>query len=290
MQLLRRGLRVVRVDNDVQQRRGAKHNVEQFRSFFGPHPNQVAECWNDLIVNQALVPVARISLLGFFMALNFLRCYHRSEKVRSALFGNIELKRARELTWYYIQKIDELYQFKIFWPATFSSTFIGSVDGSNKRSTETRHPTLRKDPKRYSWKHHTAGHNVQVVLHCFENKIMDILVSRGGQNDMGNVNESDLLNKIPDGKRVVVDGGYTSNLDKFSGYNQFDSETLKEFKKRAKARHETINKRMNDYNALAQTWHHNIAKFPMAVRAVGVLIQYGLEDENPESGNPLFDV
>ena len=56
-----------------------------------------------------------------------------------------------------------------------------------------------------------------------------------------------------------------------------------------KARHETINKRMNDYKALEQTWRHDTEKFPMAVRAVGVLVQYGLEDENPESGNPLFD-
>ena len=107
---------------------------------------------------------------------------------------------------------------------------------------------------------------------------------------MGNVNESDLINKIPDGKRVVVDGGYTGNLDKFSGYNQFDSEAVQAFKKRVKSRHETINKRMNDYKALEQTWRHDTDKFPMAVRAVGVLIQYGLEDENPESGNPLFDV
>ena len=46
---------------------------------------------------------------------------------------------------------------------------------------------------------------------------------------------------------------------------------------------------MNDYKALEQTWRHDTEKFPMAVRAVGVLVQYGLEDENPESGNPLFD-
>ena len=102
MQLLRRGLRVVGVGNDVQKRRGLKHNVQQFRSFFGPHPNQLAECWNDLTVKMALVPVTQISLLGFFLALHFLRCYPRSEMVTSALFGNVELKRARELTWYYI--------------------------------------------------------------------------------------------------------------------------------------------------------------------------------------------
>ena len=115
-------------------------------------------------------------------------------------------------------------------------------------------------------------------------------MERGGQNDMGNVNDSDLLNKIPDGKRCVVDGGYSGNLDKFSGYNQFDSKEVQEFKARVKARHETINKRTNDYKAMAETWRHDREKFPAACRAVGVLLQYGIEDKNPESANPLFNV
>ena len=203
------------------------------------------------------------------------------------MFGNIELKKARELTWFYVEKINQLYWYKIFWPDHFPSIFCCSVDGSHKKSNEKRHETYRKDPKIFSIKHHCAGFNIQVVLHCFEDKILDIYVERGGQNDMGNVNDSDLYNKIPEGKRCVVDGGYPNN-EKFSGYNQFDTQEVKDLKKRIKARHETINKRMNDYKALENKWHHDRAKFPQCARAVGVLIQYGIEDTNPESGNPLF--
>ena len=170
LQLMRRGLRLVGVGNDVQNGRGLQFNVDQFRSHFGPHPNQASKCWNDLIVEQALVPVPKTSLLGFFLALHFVRCYPRSEKVRSASFGNVELKRVRELTWHHLEKIDSLHATKIFWPSVFRSTFVASVDGSHKKSTEKRHPTLRKDPKRFSFKHHSAGFNVQVVLHCFESK------------------------------------------------------------------------------------------------------------------------
>lgn len=289
LQVLRRGLRLVGVGSEVQDRRGKRANVEQFRSIFGPHPSHLATCWNEMIVERQLVPIMEISLLGFFLALNFLRVYPRSETLRSALFGNIELKRARNLTWQWIDFIDLMYQHKIFWPSTFDSVFVASVDGSHKKSNETRHPTLRKDPKTFSFKHHRAGHNVQVVLHCFLDKIMDVFIARGGQNDMGNVNDSQMYHKIPAGKRCVVDGGYVGKLDKFSGYNQFDSEEVKHFKKRVKARHETINKRMNDYRVMDDQWRHNRDKFPACVRAVAILIQCGLEDTDPESANPLFN-
>lgn len=106
---------------------------------------------------------------------------------------------------------------------------------------------------------------------------------------MGDVNDSQMYHKIPAGKRCVVDGGYVGKLDKFSGYNQFDSEEVKHFKKRVKARHETINKRMNDYRVMDDQWRHNRDKFPACVRAVAILIQYGLEDTDPESANPLFN-
>jgi hypothetical protein len=239
-QMLRRGLKLVGVDSLVQQRRGEQMNVDFFKSFFGPHPNQCSAVWNDIMIVRKLVPPKDANLLGFFMACHFLRCYPKSEKTRSALFGNIELKKARALTWYWVDAICRLYSYKICWPTHFNTVFICSVDGSHKKSNETRHPTLKKDPKLFSFKHHCAGFNVQIVLHLFESRILDVFVSRGGQNDMGNVISSDLLNKIPAGKRCIVDGGYDGHYDKLSGYNQFDSEQMMWFKKRAKARHETV--------------------------------------------------
>ena len=289
-QMLRRGLKLVGIDSSVQRRRGQQMNVDFFKSFFGPHPNQCASVWNDLVIVRQIVPPEKADLVGFFMACHFLRCYPKSEKVRSALFGNMELKRARALSWYWVEKISLLYSYKIVWPAHFPTVFCASVDGTHKKSNETRHPTLKKDPKLFSFKHHCAGFNVQIVLHLFESKIMDVFVSRGGENDMGNVNNSNLLNKIPPGKRCIVDGGYDGHYDKLSGYNQFDSEQLVWFKKRAKARHETVNKRLSDYKVLLEKFTHAREKFPMCMFAVAVLVQYGLEDTNPESALPLFEI
>jgi hypothetical protein len=55
---------------------------------------------------------------------------------------------------------------------------------------------------------------------------------------------------IPDGKRVIADGGYPGDIDKLSTYNQFDSERLKKFKARVKSRHETVNARLKIYEVL----------------------------------------
>ena len=289
-QMLRRGLKLVGVDSSVQQRREKQTNIDYFKSFYGPHPNHCSSAWNDIVIVHKLVPAEDASLLGFFLACHFLRCYPKNEKTRSALFGNIELKKARTLCWYWVDAIRRLYAYKIFWPNHFPTVFCASVDGSHKKSNETRHPTLKKDPKLFSFKHHCAGFNVQVVLHLFESRILDVFVSRGGENDMGNVNRSNLLNKIPPGKRCIVDGGYDGHYDKLSGYNQFDSDQMVWFKKRAKARHETVNKRCSDYDVLMKKFTHAREKFPMCMFAVAVLIQYGLEDTNPESAMPLFEI
>jgi hypothetical protein len=118
-----------------------------------------------------------------------------------------------------------------------------------------------------------------------------VTVSKGSVNDKGNVNKSGLLDKIPAGKRLIVDGGYTGDMDKCTGYNQFDSDDLKKFKARVKSRHETFNHRLKIFNILSERFFHGVDKFPVSIEAVAVLVQYTIEDTtNPESGAPLADV
>jgi len=103
------------------------------------------------------------------------------------------------------------------------------------------------------------------------------------------VNKSGLLDKIPDGKRIIVDGGYPGDIEKLSGYNQFDSKELKAFKARAKSRHETFNSRMKIFHVLKHKFEHDKGTFPICMTAVAVLVQYMIEDTKPESATPLFD-
>jgi len=111
-----------------------------------------------------------------------------------------------------------------------------------------------------------------------------------GQNDPGNLNASGVLDLIPAGKRLIVDGGY-ANSDKCSGYNQFDAPQVKWLKKRQKSKQETYNSRMSNYKCMKGSFRHTgKEKFGMCLHAVVVLLQYAITDTDPESAEPLFDI
>ena len=289
-QMLRRGLRIIGVKDSVQQRRKNSTNIRMFRSNFGAHPNHCASIWRDLVTSTSnLLTNADLDLQGFFMALNFLRVY-QTEDQRAPLFGNIELNDMRARVWFWVNKIASLKESVIYWPDNWGDdVLIITIDGTHFRVCEPRHPEMRQDPKVYSFKHKTAGFNVQVAMSIRESRIVHIFVSRGGQNDPGNLLASGLLDLIPNGKRAIVDGGY-ANCEKLSGYNQFESDFTKDFKKRAKARQETVNKRLKDWNVLDHRFRHGVPKFESCFTSVAVLTQYSITDTDPESANPIFDV
>ena len=285
-QMLRRGLKAVRVDSATQKTRNLTYNTGSFKSFFGVHQNHASSVWTDLLL---IVPVQQLDLKGFFMALNFLR-NNDSESTRASLFDENDRMTTRNRVWFWVNQIASLKPNKIVWPDDWDTTFIISLDGTHFKIQEPTHGTLRLDPSWYSHKHGSAGHNVQIVLAIFENKCVDITISPAGTNDKGNVIKSGILDMMPEGTRAVVDGGYPGDLDKFSGYNQFDSDDMKEFKARVKSRHETFNARLKIFNILATAFEYKKEKFPACCTAVCVLVQYSIEDTNPESANPLFDV
>jgi hypothetical protein len=129
------------------------------------------------------------------MTLNFLRVY-ATEDIRATLF-KVDKWRVRKLVWDWIQRIANLKSHKIKLPTGWNTTFVASLDGTHFLLNEPRHATLKKDPSWYSHKHHCAGHNVQVLLAIWEQKIYDVTISKGGMNDRGNLNKSGLLDHIP---------------------------------------------------------------------------------------------
>ena len=285
-QMLRRGLKLGRVDSATQKTRNLLYNTRTFKSLYGIHQNHASTVWRDLL---RIVPVDALDLKGFFMALYFLR-NSGSETVRSSFFEMKDQAKMRTKVWFWVRQIAALKALKIFWPDEWATTFIVSVDGTHFEINEPTHATLRLDTSWYSFKHHTAGHNVQIVLSIFTDQCVDVTISRAGVNDKGNVIKSGMFEKIPEGKRVVVDGGYPGDNDAFSGYNQFDSEPLKEFKARVKSRQETWNERMRIFKLMDETFTFDKEKFPDCCTAVCVLVQYTIEDKDAVSGNPLFDV
>jgi IS5 family transposase len=154
----------------------------------------------------------------------------------------------REQTWKYVEKIAALKPMKILWPADndWKTTFIISVDGTHAHINEPRDLLVKKNEKWYSHKHNSAGLNYEIAVSLFKSKIVH--AKSGDPASFHDMTEfrMELKNKIPPGKRVVADKVYDVDDERhlLSTHNQFDTTEVKEFKKNARARHETINARL----------------------------------------------
>lgn len=186
-------------------------------------------------------------------------------------------------------------------------TFILSVDGVHCRINEPMHPKYRKNPKQYSHKFRSAGYVYevclsifieywfgslpltqllfsQIALHLFTSKVAWVNGPFPASfNDKTIAKTQGFGHRVPDGKLVIGDKGYTA-LDFVSTRNSLDCPAVKTFKKRALARHETFNKRLKDFYCLANRFRHGKEKFKFAFEACVVITQI-----NMDLGAPLFD-
>lgn len=92
------------------------------------------------------------------------------------------------------------------------------------------------------------------------------------------------MEKLPAGKRLIGDRGYTAEPDFISTSNDFDPREIAEFKDRAQARHETFNGRLKSFKCLSTKFRHGIENHKVAFEVVCVIVQYEMEN-----GSPLFD-
>jgi hypothetical protein len=167
--------------------------------------------------------------------------------------------------------------------------FILTVDGVHCAIQE---PRTEPDAAWYSHKHHCAGVTYEIAIalrsnHCVwiegpnQSSIHDLRVFRGGDV----VEEGSLAAKMPPGKRLIGDCGYLGEAELISTRNTFDTPEVKVMKMRARARHETFNGRIKNFNILAERFRHDVSKHQIVFVAVCVIIQYDMEN-----GCPLFTV
>ena len=104
----------------------------------------------------------------------------------------------------------------------------------------------------------------------------------------------EFIDLCPDGSRVIADSGFTGKTERekrlFAVANSFDTPAVKELKQRARAREETINKRLKDYKCFVLPFKDGIDKHCLCFHAGLTLIQYAIEDTCPESGEPLITI
>ena len=295
--MLEKGLVIAGIHSSPQHTDERKNR--DFQKHYGAPVIALVDMWFDL--QTTTIPGAALSasensrkgLRWFLMCHNFLWTYPRNAKVLADKFGICEDYAKGENLWCWIRKIAALREKKIIWdPRRMSNpngpTFICSVDGTDFRVWEPKHPTLPHDRTQMSHKHRHAALKYEIaVCNHFSQVCWISGPHRGGKHDLTIFQES-LKHRIPDGKRCNVDRGYNSErADErmLSTPNPCDSPLLSNYKSRSRLRGETFNGRLKKYEVLNQTFRHGREKHATAFFAIVVTLQYQMDN-----GEPLFDV
>lgn len=170
------------------------------------------------------------------------------------------------------------------WPDNNRNVPI-SVDGTHFRIHE---PKQYPSAQWYSHKFKGPGLSYEIALSIHESQIA---WSNGpfpaGVSDIEVFRQPNgLMDKLADeGKYAIADGGYEGEQDFVLTRNPLDDESVKEVKKRAKARQETVNARLKGFEIMNGTYRHDIFKHRIVFNACLVLVQFDLEN-----GHPLWEI
>ena len=121
----------------------------------------------------------------------------------------------------------------------------------------------------------------------------DITLFRGGKSgdDKKYWDKKSLYFQLPEGKRVIADGGLAGEPTKITIASTLHPAKLQEYIKLAKARQETLHTGLKSFNILGHRFRHGtntqekLKLHKMAVEAICTITQYDFEN-----GHPPFDM
>ena len=104
----------------------------------------------------------------------------------------------------------------------------------------------------------------------------------GGWPDI-NIFRHSLLSHLSEGERVVADLGYRGEAPQYvkcpgSAYSTEETVTMQS---KARARHETMNKRLKQWGCLFHQYRHSLSKHGDVFRAVAVITQLSFRHDTP---------
>ena len=261
--------------------------VKQFRQAFGIGAETIVDVFADLqnvdIMGEEMV-IRDPSLYDFMMALRWLRVYDKEHN--HAGFWDMSENSAREKTWKYVLACQRLVQHKVKWICNDPDNlpeemFIASVDGVHCQISE-----IRTNPSKdiCSYKNKKPGLVYEIAVAVYNDSLVWINGPfPAGMSDL-KVFRAGLKQKIPEGKRLIADQGYVAESRICSTRNPLDTPSVKELKKRAKARHETFNRRLKAWEILNQRFRCTrdpLPKHKAVFKACSVLVQYDVEKSHP---------
>jgi DDE superfamily endonuclease len=161
-----------------------------------------------------------------------------------------------------------------------------TVDGTHCQIEEPRDKTLSLNTSYFSHKLNKSALNYELGVSIFKNQLVWVNGPfPAGMHDIRVYREHGLKEKIPLGKKIIGDNGYQGESNTVDAPNVYDCDHVKEFKRRARLRHESFNSRIKNFKCLSNRFKHSIKLHQAAFEAVCVIVQYQIEN-----GNPLFDV
>jgi len=282
--LLQYGLEVIGRSIAQQRRLSAVTLKRLFRANFGVGVEAATEAFHDLSAF-----IEALNMWCFLLSLYWLKVYPTEDQMYS-LFGR-DKETMRNKIKQYVDSLADLKSWKIAWKNLneLEEDFVLSVDGVHFRINEPR-----KNPSANwcSHKHRSAGLGYEIGILIWRNQVVwaEGPVQAATHDKTKYEEKNGLQSLIPNGKLVVGDRGYrgedlSSRQRSLSIRNTRDSEEVKAFKRRVRARHENFNARLKNFAILDNRFRHGVDRHRAVFDAVCVLCQYDMEN-----GHPLFDV
>ena len=231
-------------------------------------------------------------LRSFLAAHYWLWTRPKNADLMASHLGLPEKQCCGEPLWRWVRFIHHLRPLKILWDKQGNANrdvevFSLTVDGTDFKTWEPKHPTRPIDTKYASHKFKSAGLRYELGISVKTGRCVWIHGPfPAGTHDM-TIFWKALKYKIGPKEAVIADRGYqTSRKDEkfMSTPSKFDDPEVDKFKSRARCRHEAYNGRIKHFASMEQTWKHSQEKHMWAFTAVVVTIEYQLEH-----GSLLFD-
>jgi hypothetical protein len=271
-----------------------QRRTNEFKAHYGSSPDVLANQWYDLTtvdlpgLEFTEKDKSEKGLKMFFVAHHFLWAYPKNGKILASAFSVCERTVQGENLWRWVRMIAALKATKIVWPAEEyndpnSQIFIISVDGTDFKVWERKHPMMPYDKGHYSHKFNHGALKYEIAMDVYRSKVVWISgPHRAGLHDK-TIFEMGLKDKIPLGKKVISDRVYGAQAVpedhvKLSLPNPMDDLYLANFKARVRSRHESFNGRLKFYKSLSDTYHHTPDNHVHVFEAICVTVQYQMDN------------
>ena len=253
------------------QRLSKRTQIRRFKSMCGTCPTVVQQLWTQLQASQVGF---KLKLDCVFWALFFLRKHPRQDELQSRL--NKDPVTLRKWIWTVVCGLQDLKAECIRFPNCANdpntSIFILSVDGTDCPIQEPR--PFSKDW--FSQKFKGPGVKHEIGIDVLTGDCVWIAGPfKASRSDIRIFREDGLMANIPEGRLVIADKGCRGEPGVVSFPNHSDEDEVREFKKRVRARHETFNGRLKNFDVLRQVFRHKpvLHMHKACLEAVAVIVQ-----------------